>query len=159
MIVRLTYQLHTVRPGCLSTRPYQQGPFIDKTLSTQTGLSTRFDRSTRPYQYRPLIDKTLSTETGYQQGLIVGKLGQGMRFCKCNSTSNVLVCETQKERVYVWVQPLTVFVNFQILSIIIHRLSSINSWLITRWPYQHLSSASSSICNKCITQVTLMAEP
>jgi hypothetical protein len=26
---------------------------------------------------------------------MVGKLGQGMKCCKCNSTSNVLVCETQ----------------------------------------------------------------
>ena len=52
-----------------------------------------------------LINKTLSTETVYQQDVInrdrlskwlmVGKLGQGMRRCKCNSTSNALVCETQ----------------------------------------------------------------
>ena len=27
--------------------------------------------------------------------LIVGKLGQGMRCCKCNSNCNVLVCKTQ----------------------------------------------------------------
>ena len=27
--------------------------------------------------------------------IVVGKLGQGMRCCKCNSNSNVLVCETQ----------------------------------------------------------------
>jgi hypothetical protein len=33
------------------------------------------DLSTRPYQQRPLINKTLSKETSYQQGLIVGKLG------------------------------------------------------------------------------------
>ena len=26
--------------------------------------------------------------------LIVGKLGQGMRCCKCDSNANVLVCET-----------------------------------------------------------------
>jgi hypothetical protein len=52
LIVTLSYQLDTVSPGCLSTRPYQQ---------------------------RPLINKTLSTETVYQQGLIVGNLGEGMR--------------------------------------------------------------------------------
>jgi hypothetical protein len=46
--VRLSYQLDTTIPGCLSTGPYQQTPFINKTLST---------------------------ETSYQQGLIVGKLG------------------------------------------------------------------------------------
>jgi hypothetical protein len=33
---------------------------------------------------------------------------------------------------------LTVFVNFQTLSTIINRPSSINSWLITRWSYQQL---------------------
>ena len=33
---------------------------------------------------------------------------------------------------------LPVFVNFQSLSTIIHRLSSINSWLITRWTYKQL---------------------
>jgi hypothetical protein len=73
-MVRLSYQLDTVRPWCLSTRPYQQ---------------------------RPLINKALSTETSYQQGLIVGKLGQGMRCYKFNSTSNVLVCETQR-KVYMY---------------------------------------------------------
>jgi hypothetical protein len=29
--------------------------------------------------------------------VIVGKMGQGMRCCKCNSNSNGLVCETQGE--------------------------------------------------------------
>jgi hypothetical protein len=48
-----------------------------------------------------LINKTLSTETSYQQGFIVGKLGSGMRCCKLNSTSNVLVCETQR-KVYMY---------------------------------------------------------
>jgi hypothetical protein len=33
---------------------------------------------------------------------------------------------------------LTVFVNFQTLSTIINRPSSINSWLIARWSYQQL---------------------
>jgi hypothetical protein len=51
------------------------------------------------------INKTLSTETTYQQDLInrdllstrliVGKVGPGMWCVKFNSTSNVLVCETQ----------------------------------------------------------------
>ena len=72
----IVLSLDTVSPGCLSTRPYQQ---------------------------RPLIKKTVSTETSYQQGLIVGKLGQDMRCGKCNSTSNVLVCESQR-KVYVWVR-------------------------------------------------------
>ena len=27
----------------------------------------------------------------------IGKLGQGMRCCKCHSNSNVLVCETQRK--------------------------------------------------------------
>jgi hypothetical protein len=40
---------------------------------------------------------------------------------------------------------LTVFVNFQILSTIIHRLSSINSWLITRWSYQQFVDKSKSL--------------
>ena len=40
---------------------------------------------------------------------------------------------------------LTIFVNFQILSTIIHRLSSINSWLITRWSYQQLVDKSKSL--------------
>ncbi len=47
------------------------------------------------------IDKTLSTETAYQQGLTVGKLGQGMRYYKCNNTCNVLVCETER-KVYMY---------------------------------------------------------
>jgi hypothetical protein len=40
---------------------------------------------------RVFINETFSTETSYQLGLIVGKLGEGMRCCKFNSTSNVLV--------------------------------------------------------------------
>jgi hypothetical protein len=74
MIVRLSCQVDTVRPGCLSTRPYQQ---------------------------RPLINKTLSKDTFYQRGLTVGKPGPGMRCCKFNSTSNVLVCETLR-KVYMY---------------------------------------------------------
>ena len=72
--MRLSYQLDTVYHGV-----YQQ----------------------KPYQQRPLINKTLSTETSYQQGLIVGKLGPGMWCGKLNSTSNVLVCETQR-KVYMY---------------------------------------------------------
>jgi hypothetical protein len=54
-----------------------------------------------------LINKTLSTETGYQQDLInrdllstrliVGKVGSGRWCVKFNSTSKVLVCETQRK--------------------------------------------------------------
>jgi hypothetical protein len=40
---------------------------------------------------------------------------------------------------------VTAFVNFQILSTIIHRLFSINSWLITRWSYQQLVDKSKSL--------------
>ena len=37
-----------------------------------------------------------------KEGLIVGKIGQGMRYYKCNSTSHVsVVCETQK-KVYMY---------------------------------------------------------
>ncbi len=34
--MRLSYQLDTVSPWCLSTKPYQQRPLINKTLSTET---------------------------------------------------------------------------------------------------------------------------
>ena len=44
---------------------------------------------------------TLSTETSYLQGLIVGKIDPGMWCDKFNSTSNVLVCETQR-KVYMY---------------------------------------------------------
>jgi hypothetical protein len=47
-------------------------------LSTRHG-KIRGCLSTRPYQQRPIINKTLSTETSYQLGLIVGNLGEGMR--------------------------------------------------------------------------------
>ena len=70
LIVRLSYQLDTVRPGCLST----------KTLSTETA-----------YQQDLINRDLLSTR------LIVGKVGPGMWCGKCNSTSNVLVCETQRK--------------------------------------------------------------
>jgi len=71
--VTLTYQLDTVRSWCISTRPYQQ---------------------------RPFINKTLSTETAYQQGLIVDRWQVKSRYevlQLSNSTSNVLVCETQRK--------------------------------------------------------------
>ncbi len=64
-------------------------------------LSTRYGKS------MVFINKTLSTETAYQQdllnrdllstSLIVGKLGPGMWCGKFNSTSNVLVRETQRK--------------------------------------------------------------
>jgi hypothetical protein len=53
------------------------------------------------------INKTLPTETAYQQDLInrdllstrliVDKVGSGMWCGKFNSTSNVVVCETQRK--------------------------------------------------------------
>ena len=70
LIVRLSYQLVTVRPGCLST----------KTLSTET-----------TYQQDLINRDLLST------WLIRGKVGPGMWCVKFNSTSNVLVCVTQRK--------------------------------------------------------------
>ncbi len=63
--------------------------------------------STRYGKVMVFINKTLSTETSYQRDLInrdilstrliVGKVGSGMWCVKFNSTSNVLVCETQRK--------------------------------------------------------------
>ncbi len=63
--------------------------------------------STRYGKTRVFINKTLSTETAHQQdlinrdllstSLIVVKVGPGMWCGKFNSTSNVLVCETQRK--------------------------------------------------------------
>jgi hypothetical protein len=70
-------------------------------VDSEIVLSTRYGKT------MVLINKTLSTETGYQQDLInrdllstrliVGKVGSGMWCDKFNSTSNVLVCETQRK--------------------------------------------------------------
>ncbi len=67
-------------------------------VDSEIVLSTRYGKD---------INKTLSTETSYQQDLInrdllstrliVGKIGSGMWCGKFNSTSNVLVCETQRK--------------------------------------------------------------
>ena len=77
------------------------GLFVDSEIV----LSTSYGKT------RVFINKTLSTETAYQQDLIKrdllstrlirGKVGPGMWCVKFNSTSNVLVCETKSE--YVWV--------------------------------------------------------
>ena len=85
------------------------GLFVDSEIV----LSTSYGKT------RVFINKTLSTETAYQQDLIKrdllstrlirgkvgpgirGKVGPGMWCGKFNSTSNVLVCETKSE--YVWV--------------------------------------------------------
>ena len=74
-------------------------------VDSEIVLSTRYGKT------RVFINKTLSTETAYQQDLInrdllstrliVGKVGPGMWCGKCNSTSNVLVCETQR-KVYLY---------------------------------------------------------
>ncbi len=55
---------------------------------------------------------------------------------------------------------LTVFVNFQILSTIIHRLCTINSWLITQWSYQQLvdKSKSSSTIHSCHSDDELIVD-
>jgi len=72
-------------------------------VDSEIVLSTRYGKTRvtvyqqEPYQQRPFINKTLSTETSYQQGLIVGKIGSGMRCSKLNSTSTVLVYETQRK--------------------------------------------------------------
>jgi hypothetical protein len=68
-------------------------------VDSEIVLSTRYGKT------RVFINKTLSTETAYQQDLInrdllstrliVGKVGPGTRCGKFNSTSNVLVSETQ----------------------------------------------------------------
>ena len=73
------------------------GLFVDSEIV----LSTSYGKT------RVFINKTLSTETVYQQdlinrdllstSLIVGKPGPGMWCGKFNSTSNVLVCETQRK--------------------------------------------------------------
>ncbi len=70
-------------------------------VDSEIVLSTRYGKS------MVFINKPLSTETSYQQDLInrdllstrliVGKLGSGMWCGKFNSTSNVLVCETQRK--------------------------------------------------------------
>ena len=70
-------------------------------VDSEIVLSTRYGKT------RVFINKTLSTETVYQQDLInrdllstrliVGKVGPGMWCVKFKSTSNVLVCETQRK--------------------------------------------------------------
>jgi hypothetical protein len=70
-------------------------------VDSEIVLSTRYGKT------MVFINKTLSTETTYQQDLIsrdllstrliVGNLGSGMWCGKFNSTSNVLVCETQRK--------------------------------------------------------------
>ncbi len=96
-----------------STLPEPFPSFADDRL--RRGLQTRVRilvdseivLSTRYGKTRVFINKTLSTQTAYQQDLInrdllstrliVGKVGPGMRCGKFNSTSNVLVCETQRK--------------------------------------------------------------
>ncbi len=80
-----------------SGRVYEVGILVDSEIV----LSTRYGKT------RVFINKTLSTETAYQQDLInrdllstrliVGKVGPGMCCGKFNSTSNVLVWETQRK--------------------------------------------------------------
>jgi hypothetical protein len=70
--VRLTEQPEVVTSGCLSI------VVIIKFTTTK------------------LINKAVVNREHLSTWLIVGKLGQGMRCCKCNSNSNALVCETHK---------------------------------------------------------------
>ena len=77
------------------------GAQIGILVDSEIVLSTRYGKT------RVFINKTLSTETAYQQDLInrdllstrliVGKVGPGMWCGNFNSTSNVLVCETQRK--------------------------------------------------------------
>ncbi len=70
-------------------------------VDSEIVLSTRYGKT------MVVINKTLSTETAYQQDLInrgllstrliVGKVGPGMWCGKFDSTSNALVCETQRK--------------------------------------------------------------
>jgi hypothetical protein len=78
--MRLSYQLDTVRQWCLSTKPYQLRPLIQD----------------QTYQLRPLIQDLINRDL-LSTRLIVGKVGPGMWCDKFNSTSNVLVCETQRK--------------------------------------------------------------
>ena len=91
---------------CRPHRPRREVEILGRSSSTLGLLVvSEIDSSIRNGNTRWFINKTLSTETTYQQDVInrdrlstwlmVGKLGQGMRCWKCNSTSNVLVCETQ----------------------------------------------------------------
>ena len=90
-----------VKPLLNPMRVLNLGLLVDSEIV----LSTRYGKT------RVFINKTLSTETAYQQdlinrdllstSLIVGKVGAGIRCCKLNSTSNVLVCETQR-KVYMY---------------------------------------------------------
>jgi hypothetical protein len=70
LIVRLTYQPEMVTPGCLSPDVYH---------NVNSGL----------------VNKIVINREHSSTWLVVGKLGQGMRCCKCNSNSNVFVCETR----------------------------------------------------------------
>jgi len=91
-------EIHPVISSMLySSNLHAIGLFVDSEIV----LSTSYGKT------RVFINKTLSTETAYQQDLInrdllstrliVGKVGPGMWCGKCNSTSNVLVCETQRK--------------------------------------------------------------
>ena len=81
----------------MASHPPRVGLLVDSEIV----LSTRYGKT------MVFINKTLSTETAYQQDLInrdllstrliVGKVGPGMWCGKFNSTSNVLVCETQRK--------------------------------------------------------------
>jgi hypothetical protein len=76
-------------------------PGLGILVDSEIVLSSRYCKT------RVFINKTLSTETVYQQDLInrdllstrliVGKVGPGMWCDKFKSTSNVLVCETQRK--------------------------------------------------------------
>ena len=60
--------------------------------------------------------------------------GLGTHIIRSGKVACLCVCEDRGAS-----PTLTAFVNFQILSTIIHRLSSINSWLITQWSDQQSS--------------------
>jgi hypothetical protein len=73
-------------------------------LSTRNGV---YQQSLSTLSNQVGINKTIINRDRLSTWLIVGKLGQGMRCCKCNSNSNVLVCETQGKvsiLMYSWVR-------------------------------------------------------
>jgi hypothetical protein len=97
---RSAVSVHSVK--ALSTLvPPSQHNLLGFLVDSEIVLSTRYGKT------MVFINKTLSTLTAYQQDLInrdllstrliVGKVGSGMWCVKFNSTSNVLVCETQRK--------------------------------------------------------------
>ena len=69
-------------------------------LSTRNGNTKVFINIRLSNVNSGLVNKIVINTEHSSRWLIVGKLGQGVRCCKCNSNSNVLVCETRGK---VWI--------------------------------------------------------